>query len=154
MQSAVCGLQSAVCGLRSAVCKCHTLFGTYNLPLSCIYESLLYFYRSAPFRPIITAPEAPLGVFGIRDIRGKNYWDTGYLRKKLLGYRILRSSFRDTGYSQKIVTYQMFDEKRSWITKYMPFSVFLLMIRYKWKIYKCKTNRLTSHPFIMDTMWG
>ena len=25
----------------------------------------------------------------------------------------------------------MFDEKRSWITKYMPFSVFLLMIRYK-----------------------
>ena len=48
--------------------------------------------------------EAPLGVFGIRDIRGKNYRDTGYLRKKLLGYRILRSSFRDTGYSQKIVT--------------------------------------------------
>ena len=75
--------------------------------------------------------EAPLGVFGIRDIRGKNYRDTRYLRKKLLGYRILRSSFRDTGYSQKIVTYQMFDEKRSWITKYMPFSVFLLMIRYK-----------------------
>ena len=63
--------------------------------------------------------EAPLGVFGIRDIRGKNYRDTGYL------------CFRDTGYSQKIVTYQMFDEKRSWITKYMPFSVFLLMIRYK-----------------------
>ena len=55
----------------------------------------------------------------------------GYLRKKLLGYRILRNSFRDTGYSQKIVTYQMFDEKRSWITKYMPFPVFLLMIRYK-----------------------
>ena len=55
----------------------------------------------------------------------------GYLRKKLLGYRILRSSFRDTGYSQKIVTYKMFDEKRSWITKYMPFPVFLLMIRYK-----------------------
>ena len=76
-----------------------------------------------------TYNEAPLGVFGIRDIRGKNYRDTGYLRKKLLGYRILRSSFRDTGYSQKIVTYQMFDEKRSWITKYMPFSVFLLMIR-------------------------
>ena len=75
--------------------------------------------------------EAPLGVFGIRDIRAKYYLDTGYLRKKLLGYRILRSSFRDTGYSQKIVTYQMFDEKRSWITKYMPFSVFLLMIRYK-----------------------
>ena len=25
----------------------------------------------------------------------------------------------------------MFDEKRSWITKYMPFSAFLLMIRYK-----------------------
>ena len=48
----------------------------------------------------------------------------------------------------------MFDEKRSWITKYMPFSVFLLMIRYKWKIYKCKTNRLTSHRFIMGTMWG
>ena len=43
----------------------------------------------------------------------------------------MRSSFRDTGYSQKVVTYQMFDEKRSWITKYMPFSVFLLMIRYK-----------------------
>ena len=42
-----------------------------------------------------------------------------------MGYRILRSSLRDTGYSQKIVTYQMFDEKRSWITKYMPFSVFL-----------------------------
>ena len=68
-----------------------------------------------------------IGVFGIRDIRGKNYRDTGYLRKKLLGYRILRSSFRDTGYSQKIVTYQMFDEKRSLITKYMPFSVFLLI---------------------------
>ena len=65
--------------------------------------------------------EAPLGVFGIRDIRGKNYRDTGYLRKNLLGHRILRSSFRDTGYSQKIVTYQMS----------MPFSVFLLMIRYK-----------------------
>ena len=48
--------------------------------------------------------EAPLGVFGIRDIHGKNYRDTEYLRKKLLGYRILRSSFRDTGYSQKIVT--------------------------------------------------
>ena len=72
-------------------------------------------------------------------IRG--FRDTGYLRKKLPGYgifeekvmeyRILRSSFRDTEYSQKIVTYQMFDEKRSWITKYMPFSVFLLMIRYK-----------------------
>ena len=78
--------------------------------------------------------EAQLGFFGIRDIRRKNYRDTGYLRKKLLGYRILRSSFRDTGYSgysQKIVTYQMFDEKHSWITKYMPFSVFLLMIRYK-----------------------
>ena len=75
--------------------------------------------------------EAPLGVFGIRDIRGKNYRDTRYLRKKLLGYRILRSSFRDTGYSQKVVTYQIFDEKRSWITQYMPFSVFLLMIRYK-----------------------
>ena len=29
----------------------------------------------------------------------------------------------------------MFDEKRSWITKYMPFSVFLLIIRYKWKNY-------------------
>ena len=75
--------------------------------------------------------EAPLGVFGIRHIRGKNYRETGYLREKLLGYRILRSSFRDTGYSQKIVTYQMLDEKRSWITKYIPFSVFLLMIRYK-----------------------
>ena len=98
--------------------------------------------------------EAPLGVFGIQDIRGKNYWDTGYLRTKLLGYRILRSSFTDTGYSQKIVTYQMFDEKRSWITKYMPFSVFLLMIRYKCKIYKCKTNRLTSHRFIIGNMWG
>ena len=61
--------------------------------------------------------EAPLRVFGIRDIRGKNYRDTGYLRKTFLGYRILRSSFRDTGYSPKIVTYQMFDEKRSWITK-------------------------------------
>ena len=79
----------------------------------------------------LTYLEAPLGVFGIWDIRGKNHRDTGYLRKKLLGYGMLRSSFRDTGYSQKIVTYQMFDEKRSWITKYMPFSVFLLMIRYK-----------------------
>ena len=49
------------------------------------------------------AYEAPLGVFGIRDIRVKNYQDTGYLRKRLLGYRILRSSFRDTGYSQKII---------------------------------------------------
>ena len=37
----------------------------------------------------------------------------------------------DTGYSQKIVPFSMFDKKRSWITKYMPFSVFLLMIRYK-----------------------
>ena len=74
-------------------------------------------------------PEVLLGVFGIRDIRGKNYRDTGYLRKKLLGYRILRSSLRDMEYSQKIVTYQMFDEKRSWITKYMPFSLFLLMYR-------------------------
>ena len=74
--------------------------------------------------------EAPLGVFGIRDICAKYYLDTGYLRKKLLGYRILRSySFRDTGYSQKIVTYQMFAEKR--YTKYMSFSVFLLTIRYK-----------------------
>ena len=27
--------------------------------------------------------EALLGVFGIRDIRGKNYRDTGYLRKNL-----------------------------------------------------------------------
>ena len=78
----------------------------------------------------IRVSEAPLRVFGIRDIRRKTCRDTGYLRKKLLGYRILRSSFRDTGYSQ-IVTYQMFDEKRSCITKYMPFSVFLLMIRYK-----------------------
>ena len=34
-----------------------------------------------------------------------------------MGYRILRSFFRDTGYSPKIETYQMFDEKRSWITK-------------------------------------
>ena len=84
----------------------------------------------------------------------RGFRDTGYLRKKLLGYRILRSSFRDTGYSQKIVTYQMFAEKRSWITKYMSFSVFLLIIRYKWKIYKCKTNRLTSHRFIMGTMLG
>ena len=84
--------------------------------------------------------EALLGVFGIREIRRKNYRDTGYLRKKFLGYRILRCSFRDTGYSKKIVTYQMFDEKRSWITKFMLFSVFLLMIRYKLKIYKCKTN--------------
>ena len=75
--------------------------------------------------------EALLGVFGIRDIRGKNYQDTGYLRKKLLRCRILRISFRDTGYSQKMVTYQVFDEKRSLITKYMPFSIFLLMIRYK-----------------------
>ena len=41
----------------------------------------------------------------------------------------IENSFRDTGYSQKIVTYEMFDEKRSWITKYMPFSVVLLMIR-------------------------
>ena len=68
--------------------------------------------------------EAPLGVSGTRDIRRKNYRDMGYLRKKLLGYRILRSSFRDTGYSQKIVKYQMFNEKRSWITKYMPFPYF------------------------------
>ena len=75
--------------------------------------------------------EAPLGVFGMRDIFEKNYRDTGYLRKKLLGYRILRSSFRDTGYSREIVTYQMFDEKRSWITIYVPFYVVLLMIRYK-----------------------
>ena len=73
--------------------------------------------------------EAPLGVFGIRDIRGKNYRDTGYSWKKFLGNRILRSSFRDAGYSQKLVTYQMFDEKRSWITKYLPSSVILLMIR-------------------------
>ena len=29
--------------------------------------------------------EAPLGVFGIQDIRGKNYQDTGYLRKKVIG---------------------------------------------------------------------
>ena len=36
----------------------------------------------------------------------------------------------------------MFDEKRSWITKYMPFSVFLSMIRYKWKIYKYKLSKL------------
>ena len=64
-----------------------------------------------------TSNEAPLGVFGIQDIHGKNYRDTGYLRKKSLEYRIFRSSFRDMGYSQKIVTYQMFDEKRSWITK-------------------------------------
>ena len=34
-----------------------------------------------------------------------------------MGYRILRSSFRDTGYSPKNLTYQMFDEKHSWITK-------------------------------------
>ena len=53
--------------------------------------------------------EALLEIFGIRDIRGKNYRDTGYLRKKLLGYRILRSSFRDTGYSQKNLTYEMFE---------------------------------------------
>ena len=82
-------------------------------------------------RAIFFLKDAPLGVFGIRDVRGKNYRDTGYLRKKLLGYRILKRSFRDTGYSQKIVTYQIFDEKCSWITKYVPFSVFLLMIRYK-----------------------
>ena len=76
--------------------------------------------------------EALLGVFGIRDIRGKKYRDTGYLRKRLLGYRIFRlSSFGDTGYSQKIVTYQMFDKKHFWITKYMPFCLFLLMIIYK-----------------------
>ena len=61
--------------------------------------------------------EVLLGFFGIRDIRAKNYRDTGYLRKILLGYRILRSCFRDTGYLQKIVTYQIFEEKRSWITK-------------------------------------
>ena len=48
----------------------------------------------------------------------------------------------------------MFDENRSWITKYMPFSVLLLMIRYKWIINKGKTNRLISHRFIMGTMWG
>ena len=77
--------------------------------------------------------EVLLGVFGIPDIRAKNYRDTWCLREKLLGNGILLSSFRDSGYSQKIVTYQMFDEKRSWITKYRPFSVFLLMIRYKWK---------------------
>ena len=31
--------------------------------------------------------EAPLGVFGIRDIRGKNYWDTGYgiFEEKVIG---------------------------------------------------------------------
>ena len=78
-------------------------------------------------------PEALSGFFLIRDIRRKNYRDTEYLRKKLLGYRILKSSFRDTGYSgysQKIVTYQMFDEKLSWFTKYMSLSVFSLMIRY------------------------
>ena len=112
---------------------------------SCDYLLIIYTINITSNQQILTArvclvpstdwlkqtTEAPLGVFGIRDIRGKNYRDTGYLRKKLLGYRILRSSFRDTGYSQKIVTYQMFDEKRSWITKYMPFSVFLLMIRYK-----------------------
>ena len=28
--------------------------------------------------------EAPLGVFGIHDIRRKNYRDTGYLRKKVI----------------------------------------------------------------------
>ena len=98
--------------------------------------------------------EALLRVFGIRDIRGKKYRDTGYLRKKLLGYRILRSSFRDTGYSQKIVTYQMFDEKRSWITKYKPFSVFLLMISYKWKIYKCKTNRFWFSWPVISSSWA
>ena len=81
--------------------------------------------------PLRQTEEALSGVFGIRDIRGKNYRDIRDMREKLSGYRILRSSFRDTGYSQKIVTYQMFDEKRSWITKCMPFSVFLLMIRYK-----------------------
>ena len=117
----------------------------------CNSETLIKLTQNKPL-PWSSKCEAPLGVFGIWDICGKNYRDTGYLRKKLLGYRILRSSFRDTGYSQKIVTYQMFDEKRSWITKYMPFSVFLLMITYKWKIYKCKTNHLTRHRFIMGTM--
>lgn len=69
-----------------------------------------------------------LRVFGIWNIRGKIKGDTGYLRKKLLEYRILRSSFKDTGYSQKILKYRMFDGKRCWITKYTLFSAFLLMI--------------------------
>ena len=104
------------------------LINKSQLLLKALYlEATLTFLRFAAKH--CSVAEAPLGVFGIRDIRGKNCRDTGYLRKKLLGYRIFRSSFRDTGYSQKIVTYQMFDEKRSWITKYMPFSVFLLMIR-------------------------
>ena len=53
----------------------------------------------------------------------------------------------------------MFDKKHSWITiKYMPFSVFLLMIRYKWKIYKCKTNRLSQssvhHGHYVGVTWS
>ena len=53
----------------------------------------------------------------------------------------------------------MFDEKRSWITKYVPFSVFLLMIRYKMNkkyasVKKTVFEFLTSHRFIMGTLWG
>ena len=72
--------------------------------------------------------EAPFKGFRDMEYSRKNYRDTGYLRKKLLEYRILRSSFKDTGYSQKILKYRMFDGKRCWITKYTLFSAFLLMI--------------------------
>ena len=99
--------------------------------LSFIHSFIHECFSSRFLERVSISLEAPLRVSEYEIFVGKNYRDTGCLRKKLLGYRILRSSFRDTGYSPKIVTYQMFDEKRSWITKYMPFSVFLLMIRYK-----------------------
>ena len=107
----------------------HKLMFFCNEVIQSIAKTLVLYFFLAQLEKFF--PEVLLGVFGIRNICEKNYRDTGYLRKKLLGYRILRSSFRDTKYAQKIVTYQMFDEKRSWITQYMPFSVFLLMIRYK-----------------------
>ena len=43
------------------------------------------------------ANEAPLGVFGIRDIQGKNYRDTGYFEEKVIGIQDIEKWFQGYG---------------------------------------------------------
>ena len=65
----------------------HKLMFFCNEVIQSIAKTLVLYFFLAQLEKFF--PEVLLGVFGIRDICEKNYRDTGYLRKKLLGYRIL-----------------------------------------------------------------
>ena len=52
--------------------------------------------------------KAPIGILGIKDIKVKNYRDTGYLGGKLKGYDIFRKEIQARIANIKFVFFKMF----------------------------------------------